>query len=124
MKTAWRPEGHHAAGNNLLQDIDVAASQAIEEAVEQANEHADRRLWLLARLVTLENHRAQHRREREGDETRQHDRRGHRDRKLSIENADRSAHEGDGYKHCSHHQRDRDDSPGDFTEHFLHRHWG
>ena len=71
--------------------------------------------------VRLEDHRAQHRRKRQGHHARKHDSRRHRDSELPIECPYWTGHERHRDEYRRHHQRDCDDSTADLADHFLRR---
>ncbi|MNQ63970.1 hypothetical protein D3C85_783720 [compost metagenome] len=67
----------------------------------------------------LEQGRAQRRGQGQGEERREQDRGGHRQRELLVDHAHRALHERHRDKHRHQHQGDADDGPGDLAHGFA-----
>src|SRR5512135_277245 len=111
--------GQRAARDDPSQDGGITPRDLLDAAVEEVQQEGQRPTLSHAR-VGLEDHRAEDRRERQGNDTGEDNGRGHRDAELAVEGADRPGHEGHRDEDGRHHQGDGDDRAADLVDD-LHR---
>ena len=109
--------GDHAVAQRRLDELEEPEREGRESAVEGLEEP----VLALFGLPFLEKDRAERRRERQGDEAREHDGQGDRHGKLAVELACDAAEEGDGDEDGGEHEHDGDECARDLLHGLLGR---